>query len=77
MLSGSAFSWIVDSDNGKESAGGRWSIVEVLFERKSRKRRAGWRHARIECGSLRHCDVGHRSSPTDPIAIHVLPHNLH
>ncbi len=58
------------------SADRRWSIVEILFEKKSRKRQPGRRHTGIERGSLGHRNVGHRSGPTDSIAIHMLPHSL-
>jgi hypothetical protein len=48
----------------------------MFFEKESGKRRAGWRHTRIERGSLRHHHIGHWSGPTNRIAIHVLPHSL-
>jgi len=60
----------------KRSAGGRRSIVETLLQKKSWKRRASRRHTWIKRGSLRCRDFSYRHSPTNPIAIHVLPHSL-
>jgi hypothetical protein len=48
----------------------------MLLEKKSWKRRAGRRHAGIKRGSLCHCESCYWSSPTNSIAIHVLPHIL-
>jgi len=60
----------------EKSAGGRWSIVEILFQKKSWQRRAGRRHRGIKRGSLCHRECRYWRSPPNRIAIHMLPHSL-
>jgi len=49
--------------------------VDILFDKESWNRRAGQRHAGIERGNRRNRDFGYGHSPTNRIAIHVLPHS--
>jgi len=51
-------------------------MVETLLQKKSWKRRASRPHTGIKRGSLRYRGSGYRRSPTNRIAIHVLPHSL-
>ena len=63
-------------NGGKRSAGGRWSIVGMLFDQESWKRRGRRHHTGTESGGLLHCNSGHRRSPTKCIPIQMLPHRL-
>lgn len=71
------FGWRCYFDNESErSAGGRWSIVEVLFDQESWNRLAGGSHTWIERGNQQPRNVGHGRNPANRVAIHVLPHSL-
>jgi len=57
----------------KKSAGGRRSIVKILFDRETWKRRARGDHVRVEGGNLQSRKLQNRNNPTNCVLVHVLP----
>src|ERR1700722_3065547 len=63
--------------NTQERLAGRWRpIKKTLFQKERWKNNAGCCHTRVKRGNLGHRDVGYGSSPTNRIAIQMLPYCL-